>query len=112
MTDGQLDLGIEREGESYRTYNYATKQMSKDLTKDELNGFLRDYDQRREEYAAAERERIESEQKRKNEIAEIDNLARNSVKEYKTLSVPSQSNKRHHKRHCRSSFGKSRRLRS
>ena len=91
MTDGQLDLGIEREGESYRTYNYATKQMSKDLTKDELNGFLRDYDQRREEYAAAERERIESEQKRKNEIAEIDNLARNSVKEYKTLSVPSQS---------------------
>ena len=91
MTDGQLDLGIEREGESYRTYNYATKQMSKDLTKDELNGFLRDYDQRREEYAAAERERIESEQKRKNEIAEIDNLARNSVKEYKTLSAPSQS---------------------
>ena len=91
MTDGQLDIGVERRGDSYRTYNYATKQMSKDLTKDELNGFLRDYDQRREEYAAAERERIESEQKRKNEIAEIDNLARNSVKEYKTLSVPSQS---------------------
>ena len=90
MTDGQLDLGIEREGESYRTYNYATKQMSKDLAKDELNGFLRDYDQRREEYAAAERERIESEQRRKNEIAEVDSFARENVKEYKTLSAPSQ----------------------
>ena len=89
-SDGQLDIGIERRGDSYRTYNYGTKQMSKDLTVGEVNSFLREYGAKRDEYAAAERERIESEQRRKNEIAEVDNFARENVKEYKTLSAPSQ----------------------
>lgn len=90
-SDGMLDLGVERRGDSYRTYNYKTGDLSKELTGKELNSFLRDYSARRDEYAAAERERMEAEQKRKNEIAEIDNLARENIKEYKSLNAPNQS---------------------
>ena len=90
-SDGQIDIGVERKGDSYRTYNYKTGDLSRNLTSEEFNAFLRDYNGKKDQYAAAERQRMEAEQKRKNEIAEIDKLARENIKEYKSLNAPNQS---------------------
>ena len=90
-SDGQLDIAVERKGDSYTLYNYSTNTLSKELTRKEVNSFLRDYSNRKDEYAAAERAEIEVEERRKNGIAEIDTLARENIKNYASLNAPNQS---------------------
>ena len=90
-TDGQLDIAVERKGDKYTLYNYKTDNLSKEMKREEINKFLRDYSNQKEEYLAAERERLEVEQKRRAEFEGIETMLRDNVSEYKTLNAPSQS---------------------
>lgn len=90
-TDGQLDIAVERKGDKYTLYNYKTDNLSKEMKREDINKFFRDYSNQKEEYLAAERERLEVEQKRRAEFEGIETMLRDNVKEYKTLNAPSQS---------------------
>lgn len=90
-TDGQLDIAVERNGDKYTLYNYKTDNLSKEMKREDINKFFRDYSNQKEEYLAAERERLEVEQKIRAEFEGIETMLRDNVKEYNTLNAPSQS---------------------
>ena len=90
-TDGQLDIAVERKGDKYTLYNYKTDNLSKEMKREDINKFFRDYSNQKEEYLAAERERLEVEQKRRAEFEGIETMLRDNVSEYKTLNAPNQS---------------------
>ena len=73
---------MERKGDKYTLYNYKTNNLSKEMKREDINKFLRDYSNQKEEYLAAERERLEVEQKRRAEFEGIETMLRDNVSEY------------------------------
>ncbi len=42
-SDGNADIAITKQGDAYTVYDYTTRQLSKNLTRAEVNNLLRDY---------------------------------------------------------------------
>jgi hypothetical protein len=61
------------------------------MKREDINKFFRDYSNQKDAYLAAERERLEVEQKRRAEFEGIETMLRDNVSEYKTLNAPNQS---------------------
>ena len=99
-SDGKLDIAVERKGDDYTVYDYNADTLSRGMSKEEVNSVFRDYAKRNAEnksnISAITQEsrehqtRIAEIQRFQNEVREVDNFAREHVKEYAKLSEPSK----------------------
>ena len=108
-TDGKLDIGVERKGDSYTVYDYNADTLSKGLDREGVNSVFRDYAKRNAEVGIQNAESVqetipqaeptnnqkyqslvEDIKKFQSEVREVDSFARKHVKEYAKLSQPSK----------------------
>lgn len=90
-SDGDLDIAVSKQGDSYTVYNYSTDTLSKSMTRKEINSFLREYSTQKEAVLEREREQIRAAEQVRAEIAEVDSYARENITDYANLNAPSQS---------------------
>ena len=90
-SDGDLDIAVERKGDTYTIYDYQRDSLSRQMTRSEVNNFLREYSNNREQVLAEARAETEAIEKMRTETAEIDTYARENIKDYARLNAPSQS---------------------
>ena len=88
-SDGVLDIGVARVGDNYLMYDFNNGDMSRLLTKGEVDTYLKEYSQ--EKYTAEETKRKEAAEKRKAEAEELDTWARENVSDYAALSAQNKS---------------------
>lgn len=108
-TDGKLDIGVERKGDSYTVYDYNADTLSKGLDREGVNSVFRDYAKRNAEVGMQNAESVqetipqaepsgnqkyqslvEDIKKFQSEVRDVDSFARKHVKEYAKLSQPSK----------------------
>lgn len=99
-SDGKLDIAVERRGNDYTVYDYNADTLSRGMSKEEVNSVFRDYAKRNAENKSTisaitqesqeHQTRIAEIQRFQNEVREVDNFAREHVKEYAKLSEPSK----------------------
>ncbi|MBQ7327170.1 MAG: hypothetical protein IJW93_06840 [Clostridia bacterium] len=90
-SDGDLDIAVSKQGDSYTVYNYSTDTLSKSMTRKEINSFLREYSTQKEAVLEREREQIRAAEQVRSEIAEVDSYVRENITDYANLNAPSQS---------------------
>lgn len=90
-SDGELDIAVSKQGDSYTIYNYSTDTLSKSMTRKEINAFLREYSTQKEAVLERESAQIKAAEQVKAEIAEVDSYARDNIKDYAGLNASSQS---------------------
>lgn len=90
-SDGKSDIGISKEGDVYRIYDYQTESMTKELSKTELNDILKEYDGERLVAFESARQRLADIEAMQKENAEIEEYTRTNIKDYVNLSAPAQS---------------------
>ena len=90
-SDGDLDIAVSKQGDSYTVYNYSTDTLSKSMTRKEINSFLREYSTQKETVLERERKQIRAAEQVRAEIAEVDSYARENITDYANLNAPSQS---------------------
>lgn len=90
-SDGELDIAVSKQGDSYTIYNYSTDTLSKSMTRKEINAFLREYSTKKEAVLERESAQIKAAEQVKAEIAEVDSYARENIKDYAGLNASSQS---------------------
>lgn len=88
---GDSQVAVIKDGDNYRIYDYSSKRLSKVLTKKELNNVLKQLNTQEKSVADSVKQQLESDSELKRQAAEIDELARENISEYKTLNAPSQS---------------------
>lgn len=89
LDDSQI--AIIKEGNTYRTYDYTSKRLSKPLTKQELNKLIRQINKQRGQVAAEVTKQLEQESELKKQAAELDSYARENISNYNNLSAANQS---------------------
>lgn len=108
-TDGKLDIGVERKGDSYTVYDYNADTLSKGLDREGVNSVFRDYAKRNAEVGMQNAESVQETipqaepsgnqkyqslvgdiKKFQSEVRDVDSFARKHVKEYAKLSQPSK----------------------
>ena len=89
LDDSQM--AIIKEGNTYRTYDYTSKRLSKPLTKQELNKLIRQINKQRGQVAAEVIKQLEQESELKKQAAELDSYARENISNYNNLSAANQS---------------------
>ena len=89
LDDSQM--AIIKEGNTYRTYDYTSKRLSKPLTKQELNKLIRQINKQRGQVAAEVTKQLEQESELKKQAAELDSYARENISNYNNLSAANQS---------------------
>lgn len=89
LDDSQM--AIIKEGNTYRTYDYTSKRLSKPLTKQELNKLIRQINKQRGRVAAEVTKQLEQESELKKQAAELDSYARENISNYNNLSAANQS---------------------
>lgn len=90
-TDGNIDIGISKEGDSYRIYDYHTDSLTNEMSKSDVNGILRSYNGEKLKVFEAARAQKAAIEEMQRQAAEIDTYARDNIKDYKKLSSPAQS---------------------
>ena len=90
-TDGNIDIGISKEGDSYRVYNYKNDSLTKEMSKSDVNAILRSYNGEKLAVLEAQEVQLREYERLQAEAKEIDTYARGNIKEYKTLNAPNQS---------------------
>ncbi len=90
-TDGNIDIGISKEGDSYRLYDYQTDSLTNEMSKGDVSGILRSYNGEKLKFFEAARAQKAAIEEMQKQAAEIDTYARDNIKDYKKLSSPAQS---------------------
>ena len=90
-TDGNIDIGISKEGDSYRLYDYQTDSLTNEMSKGDVSGILRSYNGEKLKFFEAARAQKAAIEEMQKQSAEIDTYARDNIKDYKKLSSPAQS---------------------
>ncbi len=90
-TDGTTQIAITRDGDAYTIYDYSSGQMSKNLTRSEVNKLLRDYNTQQADILAANKAQMEQAAQLRQQAEEIDSYARENIPDYMRLSDPNKS---------------------
>ncbi len=97
FTDENTDIAVKREGDRYVIYDYESGQMSKNLSREEVIGLVRDHINNAESITAFAKQKEELRIKRETEAkrlqaedAEIDSYARENIGDYTKLNDPNR----------------------
>lgn len=90
-TQGGTDIAITKRGDSYYVYDYESGLMSKALTRSETNRVLREIHTNEQNYQNGVRQHTEAQNRLREQAAEIDAYARETISEYKNLSAAGQA---------------------
>lgn len=89
------DIAVVKNGDMYRVYDYESGRLSNELTKAELNRVIKEINSQTEQAASAVKEQLEQREQQENrfkqEAQEIDNYARENIKDYAKLNANNQS---------------------
>ena len=90
-TQGGTDIAITKRGDSYYVYDYESGLMSKALSRTETNRVLREIHTNEQNYQNGVRQHTETQNRLREQAAEIDAYARENISEYKNLSAAGQA---------------------
>lgn len=88
--DGNIDIAISKEGDSYRLYDYQTDSLTDEMPKSEVNDILRSYNNEKLKVFEEAREQIRLIEERQKSLADIETYARDNISDFKKLSAPAQ----------------------
>lgn len=88
---GDTQLAIIKNGDSYQIYDYKSKRLSNTLSLQEVNKVLRELNTQEQVLAERVKQELEQEAERRKQVEETDNYARENIADYNKLSAPNQS---------------------